>query len=328
MEDMYERAEFARDLGSIIVMIDLTVGYTAIQSMAKWARRNGMMLHLHRAGHSTYTRQKTHGVSFRVIAKWMRLAGVDHIHAGTVVGKLEGDPHAIAGLLRHAARDHIPADPRTGMFFEQDWASMPGVMPVASGGIHAGQMHQLLHYLGEDVVLQFGGGTIGHPMGSRPAPRPTGSRVEAMIKARNEGRDYLARRAGHPRRRAAKHCRELDAALDTWGDVTSTTNRPTRPDVAGRRPSVGYWEAEEDHANHPGHLLLPSRSHRRRDRAQIQYALARAGRWRSSSPTTRIRATSTGNVGAADVRPRATRRGGHARGHAPAGRHFRTTTSG
>ena len=61
-------------------MIDLVIGYTAIQSMAKWARRNDMILHLHRAGHSTYTRQKTHGVSFRVIAKWMRLAGVDHIH--------------------------------------------------------------------------------------------------------------------------------------------------------------------------------------------------------------------------------------------------------
>ncbi|HYZ55960.1 MAG TPA: ribulose-bisphosphate carboxylase large subunit, partial [Streptosporangiaceae bacterium] len=79
MEDMYERAEFAQDLGSVIVMVDLTAGYTAIQSMAKWARRNGVILHLHRAGHSTYTRQKTHGVNFRVIAKWMRLAGVDHI---------------------------------------------------------------------------------------------------------------------------------------------------------------------------------------------------------------------------------------------------------
>lgn len=97
MEDMYERAEFAKELGSIIVMIDLTTGYTAIQSMAKWARNNGLILHLHRAGHGTYTRQKIHGVSFRVIAKWMRLAGVDHIHAGTVVGKLEGDPMAIRG---------------------------------------------------------------------------------------------------------------------------------------------------------------------------------------------------------------------------------------
>ncbi|MFX7930440.1 RuBisCO large subunit C-terminal-like domain-containing protein, partial [Acinetobacter baumannii] len=67
MEDMYERAEFAKELGSCIVMIDLVIGYTAIQSMAKWARRNDMILHLHRAGHSTYTRQKSHGVSFRVI---------------------------------------------------------------------------------------------------------------------------------------------------------------------------------------------------------------------------------------------------------------------
>jgi ribulose 1,5-bisphosphate carboxylase large subunit-like protein len=28
----------------------------------------------------------------------------------------------------------------------------------------SGEMHQLVHYLG-DVVLQFGGGTIGHPDG-------------------------------------------------------------------------------------------------------------------------------------------------------------------
>ena len=92
MEDMYERAEFASELGWVIVMIDLVIGYTAIQSMAKWARTNDMILHLHRAGHSTYTRQKNHGMNFRVICKWMRMAGVDHIHAGTVVGKLEGDP--------------------------------------------------------------------------------------------------------------------------------------------------------------------------------------------------------------------------------------------
>src|SRR6266498_2103379 len=165
MEDMYERAEFAKELGSIIVMIDLTIGYTAIQSMAKWARKNGLILHLHRAGHATYTRQKTHGVSFRVIAKWMRLAGVDHLHAGTVVGKLEGDPNAVRGYYATLREERNPTNPALGHYFDQDWVHMPGVMPVASGGIHAGQMHQLLHHLGEDVVLQFGGGTIGHPMG-------------------------------------------------------------------------------------------------------------------------------------------------------------------
>src|SRR5512139_173972 len=165
MEDMYERAEFAKSLGSCIVMIDLVIGYTAIQSMAKWARKNDVILHLHRAGNSTYSRQKNHGMNFRVICKWMRMAGVDHIHAGTVVGKLEGDPLMIKGFYDTLRETHTPKNLETGLFFDQDWASLNKVMPVASGGIHAGQMHQLIHYLGEDVVLQFGGGTIGHPMG-------------------------------------------------------------------------------------------------------------------------------------------------------------------
>src|ERR1700735_125111 len=100
MEDMYERAEFARELGWAIIMIDLVIGYTAIQSMAKWARKNDMILHLHRAGNSTYSRQKNHGMNFRVICKWMRMAGVDHIHAGTVVGKLESEPVLIKGVYK------------------------------------------------------------------------------------------------------------------------------------------------------------------------------------------------------------------------------------
>src|SRR6476620_6395827 len=40
MEDMYERAEFAKQLGSVVIMMDLTVGFTAMQSMSHWARRN------------------------------------------------------------------------------------------------------------------------------------------------------------------------------------------------------------------------------------------------------------------------------------------------
>jgi ribulose-bisphosphate carboxylase large chain len=230
MEDMYERADFARQLGSVIVMIDLTVGYTAIQSMARWARRNGVLLHLHRAGHSTYTRQKEHGVSFRVIAKWMRLAGVDHLHAGTVVGKLEGDPNTVAGFYQTLRCDQAEPDPVQGLYFEQDWASMPGVMPVASGGIHAGQMHQLLHYLGEDVILQFGGGTIGHPLGIAAGATANRVAVEAMIKARNEGRDLLAE-GQDVLRAAAGHSRELDMALETWGDVTFTFASTDTPDV-------------------------------------------------------------------------------------------------
>src|ERR1700730_10594037 len=230
MEEMYERAEFAKELGSVIVMINLTIGYTAIQSMSKWCRANGMILHLHRAGHGTYTRQKNHGVSFRVIAKWMRLAGVDHIHAGTVVGKLEGDPNMIAGYYDVLRLNSIKADPVKGLYFYQEWASMPGVMPVASGGIHAGQMHQLLHYLGEDVVLQFGGGTIGHPMGIAAGAEANRVALEVMVKARNEGRDYFAE-GDEILKKAAKKNHALDVALATWGDISFNYESTDTADV-------------------------------------------------------------------------------------------------
>lgn len=230
MEDIYERADFAKQIGSPIIMIDLIVGYTAIQSIAKWARKNGVLLHLHRAGHSTYTRQKTHGVSFRVIAKWMRLAGVDHIHAGTVLGKLEGDPRTTAGYYQTLRGMKYDADPTIGLYFEQDWASLPGVMPVASGGIHAGQMHQLIDLLGEDVVLQFGGGTFGHPHGIAAGAAANRIACEAIIQARNEGRDYV-NEGPEILAEAAKWSPALRAALDTWKDVTFNFESTDTPDV-------------------------------------------------------------------------------------------------
>jgi ribulose-bisphosphate carboxylase large chain len=229
MEQIYERAEFAKELGSTIIMIDLVIGYSAIQSISKWARRNDMILHLHRAGHGTYTRQKTHGVSFRVIAKWMRLAGVDHIHAGTVVGKLEGDPASTRGFYDVLREQYNPQALQNGLFFDQDWGGMRKVMPVASGGIHAGQMHQLLHYLGEDCVLQFGGGTIGHPQGIAAGATANRVALEAMIFARNEGRDYL-NEGPDILLNAAKSCRPLAQALDVWKDVTFNYASTDTPD--------------------------------------------------------------------------------------------------
>ena len=219
MEDMYERAEYAKKVGSVIIMIDLVIGYTAIQSMALWSRKNDMILHLHRAGHSTYTRQKTHGINFRVICKWMRMSGVDHIHAGTVVGKLEGDPNAVKGFYDTLLLTNLKEDRTTGIFFDMDWASLRKCLPVASGGIHCGQMHQLTHLLGEDVVLQFGGGTIGHPDGIQAGATANRVALEAMVLAKNEGRNYLAE-GPQILRDAAKECRPLQVALDLWKSIT------------------------------------------------------------------------------------------------------------
>ena len=107
-------------------------------------------------------------------------------------------------------KDVVPLD------FEQH---LKKLMPVASGGIHAGQMHQLLTYLGDDVVLQFGGGTIGHPQGIRAGATANRVALESMVKARNEGRDIWGE-GPQILANTAKWCTPLRAALDTWKDVT------------------------------------------------------------------------------------------------------------
>ncbi len=201
-------------------MIDLVIGYTAIQSMAKWARKNDMILHLHRAGNSTYSRQKNHGMNFRVICKWMRMAGVDHIHAGTVVGKLEGDPLMIKGFY--------------DTLREGNHAAESGDRPVLRSGL--------------GVAQQGDAGRVGrHPCRpDAPAdPLPRRGRDPAVRRRHDRPPDgHPGRRDGEPRRarsddpgaqrrprlsaakvrrsskRRRKWCTPLKAALDTWKDIT------------------------------------------------------------------------------------------------------------
>jgi len=116
-----------------------------------------------------------------------------------------------------------------GIFFDQHWASLNKLMPVASGGIHAGQMHQLLDLLGEDVVLQFGGGTIGHPMGIAAGATANRVALECMVLARNEGRD-IVNEGPEILRAAARHCQPLQQALDVWKDVTFNYTSTDSPD--------------------------------------------------------------------------------------------------
>ncbi len=218
-EQMIQRAEYAKELKQPIIMHDyLTAGFTANTTLARWCRDNGILLHIHRAMHAVIDRQKNHGIHFRVLAKALRLSGGDHIHTGTVVGKLEGERGITMGFVDLLRENYVEQDKSRGIYFTQDWASLPGVMAVASGGIHVWHMPALVEIFGDDSVLQFGGGTLGHPWGNAPGATANRVALEAVVQARNEGRN-LAREGNDIIREAAKWSPELAVACELWKEI-------------------------------------------------------------------------------------------------------------
>ena len=219
MEEIYRRAEFAKEIGSPIIMSDyLTIGWAAHSSLSRWCRANGMLLHVHRAMHGVIDRNPRHGINFRVLAKLLRLLGGDHLHSGTVVGKLEGDRAATLGWVDLMRERYVKEDRSRGLFFDQPWGHMAPVMPVASGGIHVWHMPALLSIFGDDAVFQFGGGTLGHPWGNAAGAAANRIALEACVRARNEGRD-VEREGKDILTTAAQSSPELKIAMETWREI-------------------------------------------------------------------------------------------------------------
>ena len=194
MEEMYERAEFAKELGSVIVMIDLTVGYTAMQSMAKWARRNGVILHLHRAGHGTYTRQKTTASASESSPSGCAARRRPHPRRHRR-RQARGRSANTKGYYDTLRDNFIPDEPRARDLLR------PGLGVDARR--HAGRLRRHPRRPDAPAAALPGRGRrccssaaarSATRWASPPAPPRTASRVEAMIQARNEGRDYLPAR--------------------------------------------------------------------------------------------------------------------------------------
>ena len=97
-------------------------------------------------------------------------------------------------------------------------AAMPGMLPVASGGIHVWHMPALVNIFGDDSVLQFGGGTLGHPWGNAAGAAANRVAVEACVEARNAGRE-LEKESKDILTSAAKHSPELKIAMETWKEI-------------------------------------------------------------------------------------------------------------
>ncbi len=206
-EEALRRLEYIASQGSRYIMYDfLTAGFAASSDVFKRAGELGVIVHCHRAMHAVFTRQQNHGIHMRVIAKWLRLVGGDHLHTGTVVGKLEGSRNETLGIIDLLRERVTPPDPQRGVYFAQDFAGLKAVWPVASGGIHVLNIPDLHAIYGNDAFWLFGGGTHGHPRGSRAGARANRVATEAIA-------------SGKTLDDAAKSCPELREAMELWGEV-------------------------------------------------------------------------------------------------------------
>jgi len=206
IREVKKRMKLVADYGNPYVMVDVVItGWSALTYIRDLAEEYGLAIHAHRAMHAAFTRNPYHGISMYVLAKLYRIIGVDQLHIGTAgVGKLEGGKIDVIRYARILREKHFKPDPDDMFHLEQDMYHIKPAMPVSSGGLHPGNLPGVIEALGTDLVIQVGGGVLGHPDGPRAGAMAVRQALEAIIKK-------------IPLDEYAKTHKELARALEKWG---------------------------------------------------------------------------------------------------------------
>lgn len=202
--EMVRRAKLVAEHGNPYVMVDLlTAGWSGVQGLRDVCDDLGLAIYAHRAFHSAFTRNPKHGVSMLVIGKSARLIGVDNVHVGSGIGKLAGSVFEVTRLANEMRESKTKPDKKNHLL-EQDWENLKNVIPVSSGGLHPGNIPEIMGFFGTDVCIQLGGGVHGHPKGSHFGAKAARQAISATL-AKVSLPEY------------AKFHPELKQALETWG---------------------------------------------------------------------------------------------------------------
>ena len=198
-DEMLRRAKFVQDQGGNYLMVDiLTMGFAALQTVRKHVK---LPLHGHRAMHAALTKGNN-GMSMLVIAKISRLLGIDTLHIGTAyLGKMSESKQSTLDIQKEIENPNMKAH---GELLKQKWYGMKPCLAVASGGLHPGHIPKLVKIMGNDVVIQAGGGCHAHPSGTIAGAKAMRQALEASMQK-------------VPLRRYAKIHPELSAAIKRWG---------------------------------------------------------------------------------------------------------------
>jgi len=206
--EMVKRLKFVHDYGNPFVMVDVViVGWATLTYIRDVAEEYGMGIHAHRAFHAAFTRNPRHGVSMYTLAKLYRLVGVDQLHVGTPgVGKLEAKTKDVINHARILREKHFKPEDGDIFHLEQEWYHIKPAFPTSSGGLHPGTLPEVIKHMGTDIVIQVGGGVLGHPDGPRAGAMAVRQAIDAYLK-------------GIPLEEYAETHKELRRALEKWGFV-------------------------------------------------------------------------------------------------------------
>jgi len=198
-KEMLKRIDFVqKNKGNYIMLDILTLGWSALQTARDFTK---LPIHAHRAGHAMFDRNPEHGMSMEVIAQLARMVGVDTLHIGTVYGKMAGKKKEVLHIKEDIEQQFTK---KTKEHLHQKWYKTKPVFGVASGGVYPGLVTQIMKAMGNNIVLQAGGGIHGHPDGTIAGAKAMRQAVDATMKK-------------IPLKKYAKTHEELKEALDFWG---------------------------------------------------------------------------------------------------------------
>jgi len=177
--EMIKRAEYVKSQGGRYLMIDvLTTGFAAVHTIRN--QNPNLVIHAHRAMHGALTRQEDSGMTMLSLAKIFRLLGVDQLHIGTAgIGKMHGKKDEELAIEDEIEDDYIK---ETKYSLKQNWYNKKPVLAVASGGLHPGMIPAVMKAMGNDIVMQFGGGVHWHPKGTKYGAMAARQALEATLK--------------------------------------------------------------------------------------------------------------------------------------------------
>jgi len=177
-KEMIKRAQLVEQQGGKYIMVDiLTEGWGAVQTLREANFK--LAIHGHRAMHAAFTRNKEQGISMMVIADFARIIGVDTLHIGTGIGKLEGNIKEIKEIEEEIENKNVE---ETMHRLAQKWWNIKSVLAVSSGGLHPAHVPYLIKHLGKNLVIQAGGGIHGHKFGTEAGARAMRQAVDATLK--------------------------------------------------------------------------------------------------------------------------------------------------